>query len=62
MKRASRISKEEPRINRITINIKDKKDPLLPIIDIIQASIERYDYTTARNGLEAISNCLFKYS
>ena len=57
-KRASKISKEEPKINRITIKIKEKKDPVLPIIDIIRASIERYDYTTARDGLGTVSNCL----
>lgn len=58
-KRASRISKEEPKINRIIIHINEKKDPVLPIIDIVRASIERYDYATARDGLGTVSNCLF---
>lgn len=58
-KRNSRISKDEPKINRIIINIEEKKDPFLPIIDIIRASIMRYDYTTARYGLGAVSDCLY---
>lgn len=57
-KRASRISKDEPKINRIRVIIKDEKDPVLPIIDIIRASIMQYDYTTARDGLGAVSECL----
>lgn len=54
----SRISKDEPKINRININTEDEKDPFLPIIDIIRASIVRYDYATARDGLRAVSDCL----
>ncbi|WP_292391665.1 DUF2254 family protein [Methanosarcina sp. UBA5] len=56
----SRISEDEPKINRVTINIEEKKDPFLPIIDIIRASIMRYDYTTARYGLGAVSDCLYE--
>jgi|GEM_PF-1637310 len=55
----SKISKDEPRINRIIINLHDEEDPFLPIFDIIRASIMRYDYATARNGLWAVSNCLY---
>lgn len=55
----SKISKDEPRINRIIINLHDEEDPFLPIFDIIRASIIRYDYATARNGLWAVSNCLY---
>lgn len=54
-----RHSKKEPRINKIDIGINSEKDPLLPIIDIIRASIMRYEYATARNGLWAVSNCLY---
>ncbi|GLI13439.1 hypothetical protein MTHERMMSTA1_05650 [Methanosarcina thermophila MST-A1] len=53
----SKISKDEPRINRIRINLHDEEDPFLPIFDIIRASIMRYDYATARNGLWAVSKC-----
>lgn len=55
----SKISKDEPRINRVIINLHDEEDPFLPIFDIIRASIMRYDYATARNGLWAVSNCLY---
>jgi len=57
-----RYSKEEPRINKIDVDInrdvKSEKDPVLPIIDIIRASIMRYEYDTARYGLEAVKNRL----
>lgn len=56
----SKIFEDEPKINRTIINIDDdEKDPLLPIIDIIQTSIKRYDYATARYGLGAVSSSLF---
>jgi hypothetical protein len=50
-------TKDEPRIYRINVPLNDEKDPLLPVIDIIRASIERYDYATVRYGLNAILRC-----
>lgn len=47
-------SEKEPRITRINIFINDETDPLLPIIEIINASIERCDYATANYGLSVI--------
>jgi hypothetical protein len=56
----SEISKKEPRINRVVIiDLNDEEDPFLPIFDIIRASIMQYDYATARNGLWAVSKCLY---
>lgn len=52
---ASQTPKHEPRINRMIINLNDEEDPFLPIIDIIRASIMRYDYATARYGLGAVT-------
>lgn len=49
----------EPRINRIHAHLNDEKDPLLPVIDIICASIESNDYTTAKYGLNAIVTKFF---
>ncbi|WP_319509160.1 DUF2254 family protein [uncultured Methanolobus sp.] len=34
----------------------DEKDPIQPIIDIINNSLDRNDYETVRNGLKAIKN------
>lgn len=47
-------SKKEPRITRINIFINNETDPLLPITEIINTSIERYDYATAYYGLNVI--------
>lgn len=47
-------SKKEPRITRIGIFINDETDPLLPIVEIINTSIERCDYATANYGLNVI--------
>lgn len=47
-------SKKEPRITRMNIFISDETDPLLPITEIINASIERNDYATANYGLNMI--------
>lgn len=52
---ASQTPKHEPRINRIIIDLHDDEDPFLPIIDIIRASIMRYDYATARYGFGAVT-------
>jgi len=54
----SKISKDEPRIDRIYELPNDEEDPLLPIIDIIRTSIMRYDYATVRYGLKAINDRL----
>lgn len=56
----SKIFEDEPRINRTIISLDDdEKDPFLPIIDIIQTSIKRYDYATARYALGEVTNSLF---
>ena len=52
--RSSKISKHEPRIDRTTIIQNNEKDPILPITDIINASIVRYDYDTVEHGLEEV--------
>lgn len=52
--RPSKISKYEPRIDRTTINQNNEKDTILPITDIINASIVRYDYDTVEHGLEEV--------
>ncbi|AKB19979.1 DUF2254 family protein [Methanosarcina sp. WWM596] len=49
------ISEDEPKIVRINVRLNNEIDPLLPIIEIIRASIEKYDYATARYGLEAVT-------
>lgn len=33
------------------INIKNREDPILPIVDVINSSLMKYDYEVARNGL-----------
>lgn len=56
----SEIFEGEPRINRTIVSLDDdEKDPFLPIIDIIQTSIKRYDYATARYALGQVTNNLF---
>ncbi len=36
----------------------DDKDPIQPITDIIRSSLMKYDYETARFGLEAFGRCI----
>ncbi len=50
----SRISKDEPRIDRITTKQNDEIDPILPVVDIINASIVRSDYATVSYGLKKV--------
>jgi hypothetical protein len=49
--------KNEPRIFRINILKNDETDPLLPITEIISASIKRNDYATVNHGLYVILRC-----
>lgn len=52
--RPSKISKYEPRIDRTIVIPNNEKDPILPIIDIVNASIVRYDYDTVEHGLQEV--------